>query len=159
MLTLHPYLPSDAELVLAWCREKKEFYLWSAGVLGEYPLAAENLHFPMDAEAFLMHDETGAAGFFILRKTEEKEYRIGFVIIDPKKRGLGYGKKMMRLAAEYAFEKGAEAVSLAVFENNKRAMHCYESAGFLPVDGRESYVVLGEKWYCRRMRLKKEDEQ
>ncbi|MBP3941794.1 MAG: GNAT family N-acetyltransferase [Christensenellaceae bacterium] len=127
--------------------------------MGEYPLAAENLHFPIDAKAFLLHDETGAAGFFILRKTEEKEYRIGFVIIDPKKRGLGYGKVMMRLAAEYAFEKGAKAVSLAVFENNERAMRCYESAGFLQVDGRESYVVLGEKWYCRRMRLKKEDEQ
>ena len=61
---------------------------------------------------------------------------------------------MMKLALEYAFEqKGAEAVSLGVFENNLPAYYCYKAAGFEDVvlDETETYEVLGETWNCREM--------
>lgn len=82
------------------------------------------------------------------------ELRFGFVIVDSKKRGKGYGKAMLQLGLQYAYEVyGARKVSLGVFENNETAYHCYESVGFKDVvlDEVETYHVLGEAWKCREL--------
>ena len=51
-----------------------------------------------------------------------EELRFGFVIVDSKKRGQGYGKNMLKLGLKYAKEIfGANKVSLGVFENNESA--------------------------------------
>ena len=84
--------------------------------------------------------------------------RFGFVIVDPEKRGRGYGKAMLRLGLQYAFEiYGAEKASLGVFENNPSAYFCYKAAGFtdVPMEKPETYQVLGEDWACREMMKEK----
>ena len=54
-----------------------------------------------------------------------------FVMNNPKYRGKGYGKEMLRLAVKYAFEiTNVQAVQLNVFPENERAKKCYESVGF-----------------------------
>ena len=75
--------------------------------------------------------------------------RIGFVIVDDKKRGHQYGKKMMRLAVDYAFlVAGAENVTIGVFENNIPGYKCYKSSGFKEVETEqpETYELYGETW-------------
>ena len=53
-------------------------------------------------------------------------------MIDKSKRGKGYGKKMLNLALQYAFQiTGASAVQLNVFSENVLAKQCYESIGFV----------------------------
>jgi len=37
MIRIRPYMPSDGDTVLSWCRNEKSFYQWTAGVIGEYP--------------------------------------------------------------------------------------------------------------------------
>ncbi len=55
-----------------------------------------------------------------------------FVIVDCKKRGMGYGKKMLQLALKYAFDiTGVNLVQLNVFEENIAAKHCYKEIGFI----------------------------
>ena len=55
-----------------------------------------------------------------------------FIIINNLKRGKGYGKEMLNLALQYAFQiTGAAAVQLNVFSENTAAKQCYEKVGFV----------------------------
>jgi RimJ/RimL family protein N-acetyltransferase len=101
-----------------------------------------------------------AVGHLILRyRGEDKsEIRFGFVIVDDTKRGQGYGKKMLLLAEKYAFEiLKAETITLGVFENNPDAFYCYQAAGFerLSEDKDFYFDILGEKWKCIEMEIRK----
>ena len=105
---------------------------------------------------FTAFDETGIVGFFTLRNPDESldELRFGFVIVNPHKRGKGYGKAMLRLGIKFVFEiYGAQKASLGVFENNLPAYYCYKAVGFSDtvLDMTETYCVLGEEWKCKEL--------
>ncbi len=164
MLRLRPYKPCDSEEIVKWLKDKDIFYKWSTGRFGDYPLTPERLNEKYidnngDCEGndnfypFTAFDETGAVGSLIMRyPTEDKAViRFGFIIVDSKKRGNGYGKEMINLALKYAFEiLKAEKVTLGVFENNAPAHYCYKSAGFKDI-GEEMYCINGEEWKCIEM--------
>lgn len=155
MLRLRPYHPDEAATVLSWNTDERAFYQWTAGVLGSYPLAPAAFNAVSRYMAFIAIDEHDPVGFLTLRMLREDfdELRIGFVIVDPAKRGRGYGKEMIRLAVRYAGEIfHAKKVSLIVFENNPSARRCYEAVGF-DVRGREQHHVLGEDWPCCVMEM------
>ncbi len=159
MLRLRPYQEADAKTILSWPMEEKAFYRWTAGILGEYPLTAERFAQTRTLMRFTLLDESEVAGFFTLRHPGDSmgEVRFGFVIIDPRKRGRGYGKEMLRLGLKFAFEiYGAKKAALGVFENNPAAYACYKAAGFRDILGaeRETYRVMGEEWPCREMIFK-----
>lgn len=87
---------------------------------------------------------------------DKKELRFGFIIVDASKRGKGYGKEMLRLALQYAFESvKASKVSLGVFANNPSAYYCYRSVGFQELPQREEYTIRGESWECIMMEVEK----
>lgn len=93
---------------------------------------------------------------FTLRNPDESlaELRFGFVIVNPHKRGKGYGKAMLRLGIKFVFEiYGAQKASLGVFENNLPAYYCYKAVGFSDtvLDMTETYCVLGEEWKCKEL--------
>lgn len=163
MITLRPYRPEDAAVILSWIRDERSFRQWSADRYDSYPLSPEEMNahyaamtasgrfFPCTAE-----DENGIAGHLILRYTDEDErtVRFGFVIVDGGRRGRGLGKAMLGLAVRLAREeKKAEKITLGVFENNEPARRCYRSAGFreVPEKAGEIYRVLGEEWPCVEM--------
>jgi RimJ/RimL family protein N-acetyltransferase len=128
--------------------------------MGTYPITTKEFQFVEALNAFTAYDENEIVGFFTLRKPNDSvnELRIGFVIVDPAKRGKGFGKEMMRLGIDYAFnQEKADVLSLGVFENNLPAYYCYKSVGFKDVtrDEIETYEVLGEVWICREMRMRK----
>ena len=157
-LRIRPYQPSDADAILSWCRDEQSFYRWSAGILGPYPASREALRFVESLMPFTACDEAGIAGFFTLRHPDgnPEVMRFGFVIVDPAKRGLGYGKAMLRLGLQFAFERcGARRATLGVFENNLPAFHCYRSVGFtvIPQDPPETYAILGENWVCLELAM------
>ena len=151
MLRLRPYKSEDAEKILSWSKDEKAFYKWSTGVLGEYPITREQFSFVNNFMAFTAIDDNEVVGFFTMRRPTESfdELRFGFVIVDPEKRGKGYGKGMLRLGVKYAKEIfKAKKVSLGVFENNESAYYCYKAVGFKDVtlEETETYLVLGEIW-------------
>ena len=156
MLGLRPYKTDDADTILSWCKNERAFYQWSAGIMGKYPITREEFGFVESLMAFTAFDENGIVGFFTLRNPGGKtdELRIGFVIIDPARRGCGTGKEMLLLGLRYAFDiYGAKKVSLGVFENNEPAYYCYKAVGFIDAvpDKTESYPVMGEEWRCKEM--------
>lgn len=157
-LRLRPYNINDADTILSWSKDESAFYKWSAGVLGEYPISKEQFSFVNNLMAFTAIDDDEIVGFFTMRRPSESfdELRFGFIIVDPEKRGKGYGKGMLQLGVKYTKEIfGANKISLGVFENNESAYHCYKAVGFKDVvlEKTETYTVLGEEWKCLELEI------
>ena len=134
--------------------------MWTAGVLGDYPLTAEKFAATAAARQFTALDGEEPAGFFILRRPDGASHalRIGFVIVDPRKRNRGIGREMIRLGAALAFrDPCVENVTLGVMEDNLPARACYASAGFRETGVREEYPLRGETRFAVEMALTRED--
>lgn len=171
MLRLRPYKPDDAETILKWIKDEDAFRKWSTDRYPHYPITADDMnHKYMDCNGDCMEpdnfypmtafDETGIVGHLILRFTDEekKVLRFGFVIVDDYKRGMGYGKGMLRLALQFAFDIfKADKVTLGVLENNPGAYYCYKAAGFRDVTGEEPeyYILMGKKIKCLELEITK----
>lgn len=167
MLNLRPYEPEDAQVILSWIKDEKALRRWSADRYGAYPIVPEDMErqyaghelsdtmFPMT-----MVDGETVVGHLLLRFPGEDRtvLRFGFVIVDDSKRGMGYGKKLLSLAAAYAFKTfGVEKITLGVFANNPSAYHCYKAVGFrnVQMETEEYYAVMGECWKCLEMELER----
>ena len=160
------YEESDAKKILSWIDNERDFRLWSADRYGEYPIKAEDINinyrtcsekgnfYPMT----LVDDDNNIIGHLIFRNPGEDKtvVRLGFIIVDNKIRGKGFGRILLELAIKYAKEKlNATELSLGVFMNNQSAYRCYFSVGFREV-GIEKGVCnyKGECWDCIEMELK-----
>ena len=173
MLRLRPYKPCDAESIVSWCESKKTFALWGGNRFGTFPISAETMNrkyldengdcaesdnfYPMTAA-----DDNGAAGHFIIRYIDgdSKVLRLGWVILDPSRRGMGFGKEMIRLGIKFAFEiMGADRLTIGVIESNAPAYRCYLSAGFRRSEHlADSQIEIdGEKLKIIELELTKEE--
>lgn len=161
MLRLRPYKKQDAETIVSWIGDERTLRLWSGERYNKYPISAEDMNrFYMECEEqgdfyeMTALDETGIVGHFILRSVEENPF-LCFVIIDPQKRGIGYGKEMLSLALRYAFEiLRVTKVSLHVFENNEPAYYCYKTLGFQEAEKTsETCQIMGESWNRLQMEI------
>ena len=159
-LTLRPYKPSDAAVITSWLKSEYLMRQWCADRYEHYPVSPEDMNTYYErnidgqhSRALTMTDDNDIVGYITLRTPVDNpiEQRLGFVIVDDSKRGCGFGKALVTMAVEYAFEElGAAKVSLGVFENNPSAIHCYEAAGFhrVSLPETENYECLGETWNC-----------
>lgn len=166
-LKLRPYKPEDAKTIVSWIKDERALRKWSSDRYGEYPITAEDMNYkyidcngdceePDNFYPLTAADADGPVGHLILRYTngEKTTIRLGFIIVDDTKRGMGYGKKMIQMAMQYAFDMlGAERLTLGVFENNPSAYYCYKAAGFCEIETEQNFVfeILGEKWKCIEM--------
>ncbi|MBO6027515.1 MAG: GNAT family N-acetyltransferase [Bacteroidales bacterium] len=157
-MNLRPFASTDAPVILGWSKDKHSFRLWSATRFREFPASPKELEeqfedgkkYPMVAT---VNDEI--VGFMLIRYPSEDKtvVRFGFVIVDEMKRGLGYGKQMLRLAIEYVLkELGAKRITLGVYLDNIPALECYRSLGFRIVD-EVTHIVDGEAWKSEEMEL------
>jgi endo-1,4-beta-xylanase len=162
ILRLRPYKKSDSQLITGWAnKDEVIYYKWSAGMFGDFPIAAEKLDdiyrnqngFCKEEDNFypmIAFDESGVVGHFIMRYLGDHEtIRFGWVIVDDTKRGHGYGKRMLELGLKYAFEiLKAKKVTIGVFENNAPAYACYRSLGFCEVPKEQHHTLnyKGEEW-------------
>lgn len=165
MLLFRPYKECDAPAIASWIRDEYSFRKWCADRFDSFPLTPDalNAHYAASKDTdnifpFTAYDKKGVAGHLILRFTDDtrKDVRLGFIIVDYDRRGTGLGKEMVLLAQRYAFEfLGAEKVSLAVFDNNPAAYHCYYAAGFreVPDETDSFFETMGEKWKRITMEL------
>lgn len=171
-LRLRPYKPQDAETIITWIQDETILRKWSADRYGAYPIAAEDINYkylecngnckePDNFYPMTATDENGPVGHLVLRYTdpEKKVIRFGYIIVDDSKRGMGYGKKMIQMAMQYAFTMlQAEKITLGVFENNPAAYHCYKAAGFRETVLEQDFIfeINGEKWKCIELEVHRE---
>lgn len=161
MIKLRKYIPQDANYIIKWIKNEKEFYLWSADRYSKYPITAYDVNtfydkYGKDFYIFTAIDEYNrVVGHFILRypNTNDKSIvRLGFVIIDNTLRSKGIGKEMLALAIKYAADVLlAKTLTLGVFENNPSAYYCYKSCGFIEIGEISQYNCNGELWNCIEM--------
>ncbi len=106
-----------------------------------------------DISHLIVEADKKPIGYIILAGLNDKNENIEFRRIVIGEKGKGYGRKALRLAKDFAFEKlNAHRFWLDVFEFNKRARHLYESEGFSvegvfrecvkSENGRESIVYM-----------------
>jgi RimJ/RimL family protein N-acetyltransferase len=141
MLELRPFEKQDAQIIADWIRDERTYRYWCADTESAYPLSAEALnqwHDQMEAQGDFYEmtacDGSDVVGHIMMRCLDHKtkEFRFGRVIVDDRKRGKGYGQKMLLLALNYAFETlQAEYVTIAVFDDNQPAFACYQKLGFV----------------------------
>ena len=159
-MTFRPFSINDAGTILSWCKDKHAFRLWSADRYKDFPAQPNEMMEQYDGEN--MYPLTAVVGeeiigHILLRfPSEDKSViRFGFVIVDDSKRGMGYGKQMLRLAIDYAKQElGAQKITLGVFCDNLSAVECYKSVGFR-ITREDAYSIDGEEWKEYEMELEK----
>ncbi len=172
MLTLRPYEPADAPMILSWVKDREAACKWSVDRYDHYPITPADMnHKYIDCHGDCpgpdwFYPKTAldgeiVVGHLILRypDAEKRTVRLGFVIVDDLRRGEGFGKAMLKLAVSYAFrEMKAEKVTLGVLANNLEAYHCYKKVGFQDVTPEEPeyYDFLGEPVKCLELEMTKE---
>ncbi len=140
-MRIRPYIPGkDYEYVSKWIDNERTHAFWSANLL-PYPMTQNSFHGLLEKNSIDWTDSAYVAtenngqpiGFFCYSvNTEDNIGFLKFIIVDKTKRGKGYGKEMLNLALQYAFQiTGAKAVQLNVFNENPLAKQCYEKIGFV----------------------------
>jgi GNAT superfamily N-acetyltransferase len=91
----------------------------------------------VDKALFTAADEDdwlGVVGGF--GRLDRAEVQLISLWVDPRARGRGAGRKLIRAVAEWARDRGAERVVLFVQEANAPGRALYASAGFVPTGDR-----------------------
>ena len=167
-MILRGYRSSDAAVICSWIHTEDELYKWSADRFNMFPLPDYIMNIEYSAQIkdgrffpLTAIEGTDVVGHFIIRYPHEDDnstVRFGFVIIDPKLRGKGYGKEMLRRGIKYVKEElKATRIDLGVFENNPNANHLYKSIGFRAFAQRKVEMPIGT-WNCIDMELFLKDE-
>ena len=80
MLRLRPFRTIDAKTIITWTSNPKEFYMWSSGLLGGYPVSEQNLLKAVSAREnntgyfpLVTFDEEGLVGFLTIRTPSEDD--------------------------------------------------------------------------------------
>ena len=158
-MTLRPFTIDDAPIILSWIKDLTAFRKWSADRYPTFPPKPEDMVAQYESDVIFpftaINDKGTVVGHIMLRYPDPSKtvIRLGFVIVDDKLRGKGYGKQMLKLAIQKAKNVfGAKKITLGVFDNNPSALHCYESVGF-QVIGTDSYLIDGEEWTGKEMEM------
>ena len=163
-MKLREYQEKDSAIICGWIEDEISLHQWSADRIEKFPLDENALNeyyasaagkqriIPLTA----VDDRDRLAGHLHIRypNDDQRLVRFGLVILNPKLRGQGNGKEMLRLAIDYA-EKvlGASRITLGVFTENSSAKGCYESVGFRPIGKTELYQMPVGEWECTEMEL------
>lgn len=164
-LRMRPYKSCDAKYITSWIDDEISFRKWSSDRYENYPVTEADINYkyfdcngdcsePDNFYPMTAFSQDGVVGHLIMRFTDHEKQilRFGFIIVDNKKRGNGYGCGMLKLALRYAFDiLKVKKVTLGVFRNNEPAYRCYSSVGFIETG--ESYYceIMGESWECIEM--------
>lgn len=166
-MRIRPYIPGkDYEYLSKWINDERTHAYWCANRLS-YPITQKSFHDFLEQIsiewtdiAYMATEDNGQpVGFFCYSvNTEDNIGFLKFVIIDIEKRGNGYGKQMLNLALQYAFQiTGAKAVQLNVFNENISAKQCYEKVGFVERNNDKNvFAYKNELWSRCNMIISKQ---
>jgi len=131
---LAPFSEQDYQQLIDWIPDEEFNLLWG-GTLYDWPITIEQIkqrQLRTQVTGFMVVADGSNIGFLELVKLSPAKCRLCQVLVAREShRGLGYGKSMLKLALDYAKRHfNAKQISLAVFEHNQAAVHCYHALGF-----------------------------
>ena len=130
-MRLRPYIEcKDYDEIKDWITEERTHAMWCANLI-KFPIEKGDFERVMkeaaerfgDSPYVATSDDGELIGFFCYSTNlETNEGMLKFVMTNPKYRGKGFGKEMLKLAVLYAFDiTKVEAVHLNVFPENIKA--------------------------------------
>lgn len=152
---LAPASRADAEAAATWVSSAEDVLVF----------AGPRLAFPVDPDALLEPGPEGWVAYALradgvrvglgsVRRFDEVTARIGRVLVDPSRRGEGFGRALMEgLVAEASGLGGIEQVTLGVWTSNAGARALYRSLGFTNTGIRHT-AVGAEVWESVEMALR-----
>lgn len=154
MLQLIPFQEKDFQTLLGWIDSPRFLMQWG-GPMFTFPLTHQQLmdyKEAQDRRAFQVYDPSldKTIGHLSIGRidNDNKEGRIGKVIVSPECRGKGYGQRMIQLISRYAFQNlGLEKVTLGVFDFNTGAIRCYEKSGFTVDHYFKKHRPFEDEWW------------
>ena len=84
-----------------------------------------------DHDVVLIADDVGIAA---LDRKSDRTWLLDILYVRPAARGSGIGTELVRAAAKYAQEQGAETLALETLESNVKAKHLYDRLGFRTIE-------------------------
>jgi RimJ/RimL family protein N-acetyltransferase len=139
-LGLRAFERPDFDRLLAWIDSPESLKLW-AGPFFRFPLDAAQLEaYRASAEPpssprriYTAYGSNGErVGHIELNDIDGHSARLSRVLVDPARRGQGFGRAMVRPILRLAFaEWGLHRVDLLVFDFNRAAIRCYQAEGFV----------------------------
>ena len=175
-LTLRPLTPEDdpAHLV-AWLASAADLAQWGNGEFSA-PLTATDLRAhveaawtaepPLQLYWGMQGTDRVAYGELTAMDLHTREARLGHLVVDPRRRGLGTGTALCRELLRVAFGTAAlEAVTTEIVVFNRAALGCARATGFVESGDRPQMMQLGGKWWsgvlmrCDRQSWRRQQEQ
>ncbi|MEZ8140956.1 GNAT family N-acetyltransferase [Enterovibrio norvegicus FF-162] len=159
-MLLVPFEAADAPQLCGWIPNARDNYLWG-GPAFEFPITVEQVAAHLakpEVRPFLFRHQGEAVGYIELYRVSATEYRLCRVLIAAENsRGQGWGKAMVSMALDVAFEEPKiTTVSLAVFECNQIAVACYTALGFdLLQEETKTREFQEETWTLLRMQKRR----
>ena len=136
MLVLRPFDSTDFPLMRAWAPTSGDVYLF-AGSARHWPLTDATMTSWLtaaDATAFtavLDAEPRVRVGHIELVSTGDHSARIARVLLDPARRGRGFGTQLVAAAMDAARATGVRRLALNVIDGNAAAIATYRSLGFV----------------------------
>ncbi|WP_144673666.1 GNAT family N-acetyltransferase [Arthrobacter sp. U41] len=162
-MLLKPTAVADLDVFLSWIPDEASMVMWS-GPTFSWPLDRPQLErylTNVNRQYWTAIDESSGAivGHGSLLLDDARACRLGFVIVDPGRRGEGLGRQLMeRLAAAAFAAKSVSELTLGVYAQNGPARRLYESLGFQGRDVVMRTPVGGQTWEVISMRKSREQQ-
>lgn len=139
---LVPATPSDAAAAARWVASAEDVLVF-AGPRLAYPLDPASLLEP-GPDGWVAHalrDGGTTVGIGSVRRVDATTARVGRVLVDPSRRGEGWGRALMVALVEAAAAlPGVRTVTLGVWRTNTGALALYRTLGFVETGVRETRV-------------------
>ena len=138
--------PSDLSSVISWIADANECLIW-AGPAVTFPVFLQELMVQMEYtpdNSFCMVDGERMVAFGQLIKRAEHHFHLARLIVAPKIRGNGYGRKLCRYLIERAVQLNCQLLTLNVYQNNLMALGLYRKIGFEATSAADSMPLASE---------------
>ena len=156
MIKIRPFKKSDAKLMASWFTSEREYYECTWGNFGGYPVTEDmiielNESISENPRMFQMiaYDEEGPISHVLFYYPSEDDLvvRIGVVVVNNERRGMGLGREMLKQFTSFAHNYlGAAKVSIRVFNQNSTAYKAALSVGFYENNSNNTFNIMGEDW-------------
>jgi ribosomal-protein-alanine N-acetyltransferase len=131
-LVLWPFDDAHAQSVLGWARTPEEAEQWaSVPYLRLRPSLLRRWHSEPEVEPYMavLEGEVCAYGK-LLDDGEQGKAELGRVIVAPRHRGFGIGRRFVSLLVGASVARGFSTIWVRAVPGNAAATACYRAAGF-----------------------------
>jgi len=144
--TIRPARPDEAGLVLAFIRKLAVYEKCADDVVADEATLYHSLFEERSAEVVFVEEEGTVVGFALFFHNfstfvGRKGLYLEDLFILPEKRGLGYGKALLKYLAKVALERNCGRMEWICLDWNQPALEVYRSIGAFPL----------EEWTVQRM--------